>query len=323
MSTRVPNSEVWDGSPGHYEVRYLTFTDPASGTGVWIRLTMRAPSDGGTPEFFVWFLAMTPGGEVFARKTTHASAVAGGDTLRYGDAELGDTWTRGSVPDASWDLSWTPRLPMAEPVHPLLARARIAKTVFTVPHPDVLVSGTLAFGGRTLQVDAAKGGQAHLWGSKHAQRWAWTHCNDFDGVDDTFWEGVSVFVPRFGRTIGPSTPIVARVRGEAFASIGPVAIVRNASAFDLTSWTCTATDARRRLVAEITAPRETLVGVTYTDPDGEKAYCYNSEVASMTLHVEDRAGRAWRRRETLVSSGRTHFEYAQRTPVEGAELHLT
>ena len=36
----------WDGSAGHYEVWYLTLTDPAGGVGVWIRLTMVAPLAG-------------------------------------------------------------------------------------------------------------------------------------------------------------------------------------------------------------------------------------------------------------------------------------
>ena len=50
-------------------------------------------------------------------------------------------------------------------------------------------------------------------------------------------DGVSVFVPRLGREIGPSTPVVARVGGEDMLSIGPLAVQRNESEFDLTSWT--------------------------------------------------------------------------------------
>ena len=320
-----PNAVVWDGTPGHYEVFYVTLTDPASGFGVWIRQTMRAGLDGAPADCAVWFLAMHPDGRRFGRKETLPIDVWSGDggAIACGRSRLGDRGATGSVEGASWELSWSPRLPVAEPVHQLLRRAKIAKTVFTVPHPDVVIDGTIRFGDEELEVRGAKGGQAHLWGSKHAQRWAWTHCNDLEGAEDSYWEGVSVFVPRFGRTIGPSTPVVARVRGEDFRSHGPVQIVRNASTFDLTSWTCVATDGKRRLTAEITAPRASLVGVTYHDPDGDLAYCYNSEVASMTLHVEDRAGRAWRRRETLVSPGRTHFEYAQRTPVDGVELLTT
>ena len=38
------NALQWDGEPGHYEVYYLTTTDPQTGTGLWIRSTMLAPT---------------------------------------------------------------------------------------------------------------------------------------------------------------------------------------------------------------------------------------------------------------------------------------
>lgn len=321
----------WDGGPGHYEVYYLTATDPATGTGLWIRLTMRAPDDGhGAAECHLWFLAMTPDGRRVAHKETHPidRLVSEPDPfcVRVGDAVLTDTGTHGTMDGASWDLSWEPRLAAYHPVHPLLRRARIAKTVFVLPHADLRVSGTVTFDGTTLRLDGARGGQAHLYGSRHAERWTWTHCNDFAGADGAFFEGVSVFVPRFGRQIGPSTPIVARVLDDDFLATSPLQIARTRSTFDLTSWRCEATAGARRLIAHVTAPRETLVGVTYHDPDGREACCYNSEVASMRLEIHDRQGRGrggWALRETLVSDGRTHFEYAQREPVAGMELHLT
>ena len=71
------------------------------------------------------------------------------------------------------------------------------------------------------------------------------------------------------------------------------------------------------------APRRSLVGVTYHDPDGTPAYCYNSEVASLRLVVRDRAARGrfgWIVRDELVADGRAHFEYGQREPVPGVEL---
>ena len=87
----------------------------------------------------------------------------------------------------------------------------------------------MTFAGRTLELAGARGGQAHLWGSKHAPRWAWVHCNDFTGEDGTprptdFVDGVSVFVPRFGREIGPNTPIVGRFGGRDFSSVGPLRV---------------------------------------------------------------------------------------------------
>ena len=60
--------------------------------------------------------------------------------------------------------------------------------------------------------------------------------------------------------------------------------------------------------------------MTYHDPDGAPAYCYNSEVATMRLDVMHRSGRRWTTAETLHSDGCAHFEYAQRKPVPGASV---
>ena len=176
-----------------------------------------------------------------------------------------------------------------------------------------------------------RGGQAHLWGSKHANRWAWMHCNDFTGLDGSpragdFLDGVSVFVPRFGREIGPSTPIVGRLLGEDFSSTSPLVVTRNKSRFGLTSWHFETVSGNRRIAVEVDAPRESLVGVTYHDPDGEIPYCYNSEVASARVFVNDRARNVkggWILRDTLQSRGRAHFEYAQRETVPDVPLLVT
>jgi hypothetical protein len=253
--------------------------------------------------------------------------------LRLDGAVLTDEGMSGAIEGGagrcSWDLSWAPRLPAYGHVHPALRAAKIAKTILFLPHPDVEVSGTVEFGGRRFEVNAARGGQAHLWGSKHANRWAWAHCNDFvDGAGnsrrDTFVDGVSVFVPRFGREIGPNTPVVARIGGEDMLSISPLAVQRNRSDFDLTSWNFEARTLRRKLVGHVSARREDLVGVTYHDPDGDLAYCYNTEVADMRLEVFERSGplTSWRKRDDVRSDGRAHFEYAQREPLPGVELKI-
>lgn len=329
------NAFRWDGAPGHYEVYYLSLTDPASGVGAWIRYTMVAPQErtGEPATCALWFMAMDPDGaeRVVGRKATFPieRLVAESEPFRLdvADATLTDRGMAGAFGDVRWELAWEPRLPAYEHVHPFLRRAGIAKTVLFLPHADLEVSGTLVFGGRELALAGARGGQAHLWGSKHAGSWAWAHCNDFatpDGepVRDTFVDGVSVFVPRFGRQVGPSTPLVARVRGEDFASTSPVRVLRNQSTFGVTSWRFEARDGARKLVGEVDARREDLVGVTYHDPDGDLAYCYNSEIASMRVGVWDRSRSGWELRETLVADGRAHFEYAQREPLPDLTLHV-
>src|SRR4051812_6978386 len=133
MSQADANALVWDGAPGHYEVHYATLTDPVTGTGLWIRQTMVAPSDGRPGECAVWLAAMTPDGERFARKLslplTAMTATAAPFQLTTGQAVLTDRGMAGEVPDGSWELSWDPRLPPAELVHPLARRAGLTRTV--------------------------------------------------------------------------------------------------------------------------------------------------------------------------------------------------
>ncbi len=336
---QAPNTLRWDGTPGHYEVYYLSATDPDSGVGLWIRYTMLAPLDANEePSCAVWLMTMDPpGGEggVFARKQTlpisEMQTSSEPFSLEISSCTLDDRGMSGSFQDVSFDLRWQGRLSAYEHVHPILSRARIAKTVLCLPHADLQVSGTVAFAGRRLELARARGGQAHLWGSKHAGRWAWLHCNDLrdrdgDPVADSFIDGVSVYVPRFGREVGPSTPVLARICGEDFSSISPLRVLTNRSRFGLSRWELQAGDRRRRLRVEVDAPRDRLVGVTYHDPDGQPAYCYNTEVASLRVGLWERRGRgrsAWSLRRELVAPGLAHFEYAQREPLAGVGLALS
>jgi hypothetical protein len=325
------NALRWDGSPGHYEVHYLTTTEPRTGVGLWIRQTMLAP-DVGEPTCAVWFMATFPDSPAVARKLTLPAAkmIAEPEPFRLltGPAELTDEGMRGGFEDVAWDLRWAPGRGYQH-VRPMLQRLGVAKTVLVLPHGDVSVTGTVTLPGRReVALDGAPGGQAHLWGSKHSSRWTWAHCGDFADADGqpspgTFVDGVSVFVPRFGREVGPSSPVVGRLLDEDFLATSPMAVLRAASSLALTSWSLRATAGKRRIDVQVDAPRGSLVGVTYTDPDGEKAYCYNSEVASMRIAVFDRLrGGRWGLRQTLRSAGRAHFGYGQRVPVPGFELHV-
>jgi hypothetical protein len=332
-----PNRLQWNRQPGHYEVYYLTLTDPVSGVGAWIRYTMVAPSTGEPATAALWFLAMDPRPDrpsVLGRKRTYPIAALrhGADPfeLRIDSAVLTDRGMSGGFDDVSWELRWAPCRYALEHVHPLLRRAGVANTVLVLPQPDLDIEGTLNLGGETLSISGARGGQAHLWGSKHAGSWAWVHCNDFrtlegEAVVGAVVDAVSVIVPRLGRDVGPNTPVVGCIDGVQFASTAPLRVITNPSTFALTGWRFEAVSGKRKLIGEVDADREQLAGVTYHDPDGDLAYCYNSETATMRLHVYERARQVggWVHRQTLVAPQCAHFEYAQRTPVAGLELLTT
>ncbi len=333
-----PNSLQWSGAPGHYEVYYLTLTDPRTGAGLWIRYTMLAPlaETGERATAALWFLVMDPRGEgsTLARKATvpigELHAELNPFRLQIGAATLSDYGMSGAIDDVAWDLRWEPCKRSYEHVDGLLRRSGMAKTILVLPHADLRVEGTVTLPGEQLTLGGAHGGQAHLWGSKHASSWAWVHCSEFMTAEGTpapgsFVDAVSVLVPRFGREVGPSTPVLGRIDGRDFQSTSPLRVLANQSTFALTGWRFEAVDVGRRLVGEIDATREQMVGVTYRDPDGEPAYCYNSETASMRLHLFERSRQVggWSLRQTLVARGCAHFEFGAREPVPGLELMTT
>jgi hypothetical protein len=331
-----PNAMRWKGQAGHYEVYYLTLTDPATGVGVWIRYTLHAPTarSAQTPECALWFVAMDPRAgsrRVVGRKASYPTdRLRSQDDpfeLRIGESSLSDGRIQGAFEDVSWDVHWERSTHCYEPVHPLLQRLRLASTALVLPHADVALDGTVGFGGQQVELAGARGGQAHLWGTRHASSWAWVHCSDLstlsgERVDDTFVDGISATVARLGREIGPSTPVVARLDGRDFTSTSPLRIVSNSSTYTLTGWRFEAVAGGRKLVGEVDADRDQLAGVTYHDPDGAAVYCYNTETATLRLHVYERSRQVggWAHLQTLVGPGRAHFEYAQRAPVEGVEL---
>lgn len=315
-----PNALRWDRRPGHYEVYYVTLTDPATGVGLWVRYTLEAPL-AGDASCALWFAAMDPQNGVTARKATLpiASLEATGNPfqLRIGDAVLTDSGCAGAFDDVSWELRWEP----GKAYEPVPARLqRFASTVLVIPNGDVGIDGRANVAGRELAIDGARGGQAHLWGTKHAQSWAWARCSDFrtaagEPAADTFVDGVSARVRRFGRELGPTTLLVGRVGGQDLRS---VRLLPGRSSFGVTGWRFEAVAGRRKLIGEVEADARLLAGVTYHDPDGEPAYCYNSEAASMRLEVHERG----RPTVTLRSDGSAHFEYGQREPLPDQQLHV-
>lgn len=330
------NAMRWDGSPGHYEVWYVSMTDRGSGVGLWIRYTLLAPV-AGAPSASLWLMAMEPRRSssivIAHRESFPIDALAHAADpfeLMIAGAKLTDRGMRGAFGEVSWDLAWDSSPASYQHVDPLLRRSGMARTVLTLPHPDLAPQGTVDVRGRELRLRDARGGQAHLWGSKHAARWNWAHANAFETLagepaPGDFFDGVSVFVPRAGREIGPATPVLGRFSGQNFISTNPARVLLNRSRVGLSGWRVDAIDGARRLEVDVDAPRESLVGVTYLDPDGERAYCYNSEIASMRVHVWERskAHHGWTPVQTLVAPGRAHFEYAQREPVPGLRLHVT
>ena len=253
--------------PGHYEVYYLSATDPASGIGAVDPLHDARARSTAPAECSLWFMAMD-------RRTACASARK--VTLPVDRAERrrrpvpADASASASSPTAAWPAGsrtslgavagsracrrtststrccaarGSPRRARAAARRPARSRARCA------------------FGGRELELDGARGGQAHLWGSKHAAAGRGCTATTSPALDGA---------PRPGlrrRRLGLRAALRARDRAEhagrralprarTSRATGPLAVVRAPSRFGLTSWHFEARAGKRRIVGEVDAPRD-------------------------------------------------------------------
>lgn len=331
-----PNALRWDGTPGHYEVYYLTLTDRTTGVGAWIRYSMLAPLRPSTASesCALWLVVFDPHerppwrfGKLASFDIAQLRAQTEPFELNLAGATLTDRSMTGAFNDVAWDLRWSSPPAGHRHVHPALSRTGVARTELVMPHPDLEIAGEITVPGRRVVLSDARGQQAHLWGSKHARSWAWAHCNDFTTLQGEprpgcFVDGVSAVVAAGRRELGRGTPVIASIDGRELRSVSPGRVLTNYSVFSLTGWQFEAVDGDLKLVGEVDAARDQLAGVTYHDPDGELAYCYNSETASMRGNLYERARRVggWRHVEALTARGRAHFEYAQRTTIPDVEL---
>ncbi len=325
--TAADNLRRWDGtSRGHYEVWYVTFNHVASQTGYWIRYTLEAPLDGvGEPYAQLWFAqfdAKDPS-RTFGinRKFPIASMTASGPGEPFAVAiagnQLGHDRARGSLAvdghDVRWDLRWTPASRTHRHLPDVMyARGGLGETTVLSPNLDIALVGTMVVDGRTLTLDGAPGGQTHVWGRKHANAWAWGHCNAFDDHPGAAFEALTVKLKRRGVTLPPLTVLGLYLDGEALAFNQFRHTAMNRGEFGTGYYRFRAWSPTVRLEGEFAARPDDMLVAHYHDPDGAASYCSNTEIGDLRITVFRRAGTRWREAARLVAPRRGHFEVGAR-----------
>ncbi len=324
------NRARYTGDPGHYEVWYSTGSVPGKDIGWWIRTTLEHPLEG-DPYAAQWF-------SVFDRKKnkrwglcerfpiTALKAIDDPFEVVLGTTGQAVRLTGGHYSGAikapqdkghhgRWQFDWQPP---AEPHLHLPGFAytsSFASTVALAPTLDGCASGFLEIDGQRHDFENAPMYQTHLWGRKHAESWAWAHCNAFKDAPGVAFEGLCVRIRKWGmdwppltliRLKTPEVDIVFRELWEApFAT----------SSFGPGFWRFEAVKGRYRVSGKFHAPMDLLLRADYEDPDHEASYCNNSCVASAWINVEERDGLGWRPLATYVADGTAHMENAARLPM--------
>lgn len=324
----------WDGQRrGWYEVWFCKFVMPDEHAAFWFRYTILVPDAGkGDPQSMLWGMfydGRDPHRNLAIKEVyplAHLQADRDRFQLQMEGAFLGHGRASGRLHKGArgieWDLEFDPNDEPYYQLFPLLRKLEITKTRICTPNLDVRWRGRLVVNGHEYTVKDAPGQQSHIWGTKHAERWAWANCHLFSGDSTAMLEGFSAVIKLGPVVLRPLTPMLIRYRGQTYDMKGPLAIVRHRTEFSLGSWDFTAESGDLRFVGEVRAKLENLIGVEYKDPDGEPRYCYHDELADCRLKVYRRAGGEWRQEEELLAQGTCAGEWVTREKVAGVPIQI-
>jgi hypothetical protein len=304
------------GRSGRYEVWFLTFSDPATGAGYWIRSTYLSPRRG-PQEAGVWFARFDPvdprGTFGIHRRSEAWSISQRAFAVRIRDCLMSSGHAEGALEGGGRTVRWNLDYPTGGPTYRLLPaafyRGGLAPTRPYAPNVDTRVSGTVWVDGEPSEVLASPGQQGHLFGWRHAERWAWAHCGMFEDADAV----VHALVAQGRR--GPfHTPLLTSIgvcwQGEWIRLVK----VGRRRDFGLGTWRIDVESRHHRLTGRIEAPARAMIRARYRDPDGTERLCHNSEVASARLVLFERRSGGFEELAVLESRGTTHAEWAGRTP---------
>lgn len=325
------NAVRWrPGRHGLYEVWYLTLQDPDSGWAFWFRYTLEAPTDpGAASQAYLWAFAFPPSDEAGPASELQLldrySIDRFANRSRWGRfaIELGPAWldrqvARGRVGSGARRIAWELGLGRSSGsyrhVSPGLFHARVASTAVATPILSAPVSGTITVGERRFVIRRAVAEQGHVYGRRHADRWTWAHCHEFEGAPQMVFEGVSGQVSKLGLLLPPASPLMVRDRAQGLdlAWNGARAMWSPVSQFGLGYWSFEAEQGDRLLRGVVSAPLESFIRVEYRDPDGSPVWCNHSEAGDVTLELLERAGGDWTSLWRREAHGTAAFEFGDR-----------
>lgn len=292
----VANRPIWaPGRRNHLESWFAKGNDPASGRAFWLKYTIWAPIDPVAEAVCeTWAVIFDPrGGAITAGKEVRPLAGARfiDGVVDFGAGRRGDSYVEGDIADDAggrirWRVDWDgPSTPLVPFAWPWMYRARLPKSKTVTPHPDVRASGWIEFAGERWAFERVPAMQGHNWGTEHAPRYAWGHCNVFEGEDGAWFEGFSARVRIAGRLTPPLSSAFLRLPdGRRFAFNRWGALFGGSASIEDLVWRFELKgEGGHRLVGESRTTADRMAGLTYRNPDGSPLSCLNSKVADLEL----------------------------------------
>lgn len=276
----------WRGKPGRLEVWYATFTNPATRAALWVHCETVAPTAGEPYAlgWATWFPAEgPPRTERFGPEPVQPAS--GPDWFRAAGAVVGPEKLSGHARSIAWDLSWK------DTAAPLWTFPRLAWERELLPGaqvglaPTADFTGALTIDGSTVAVDNWRGNVAHIYGHGNAKRWAWVHADLGDG---DVLEAVAAVSHKPGlNRLSPLAFIRLRVDGKDWPTSG-LPSLRIRTTLGVQHWQLEGRIGRRDVLIRVDQPPERCVSLEYTDPDGGKCVCTNTEQADVYVELGDR-----------------------------------
>lgn len=326
----------WDrtGAP-HYEVWFLTLNHVASQRGFWFRYVLESPigtDPNPQPSASLWAAAFnrTVSEQMFGLSRVYAIDQFEADgrddsILRIGSSLFSSCSASGRVEDGrhsiEWDLAYEP----CESTYHHISRAviRLARPTSFVcsPNLNTRFSGRITVDGEEFLLDREPGCQSHLWGRKHVDDWVWVHSNAFQKHPETVFEGLAARTGRGARSLPPVQSLYLRHRGEEHRFVRLRLAEQWGRKMGMGFWSFSAMNTRFYIEGAAQCRLRDMLQAEYTDPDGERLYCINSEVANLKIRLFKRVhGVRWRHLETIKSFGTAHLEHASRASEPGVRM---
>lgn len=300
---------------GHYESFYQRGNHPSRPLAFWIRYTLFSPQDrpaDAVGELWAIVFDGETGRHVAVREeypidrcTFDRSRLA----VRVPGGTLGPDRLTGAASSGGhrigWDLSYGGGQPPLYLLPRRLYDGGFPKAKNLVGRPLVSYDGQLDVDGRPVDVTGWVGAQAHNWGSRHTDHYAFGQVAGFDDAPEAFLEVVSAQV-RLGPVTTPLlTFCVLRHDGQEHSLVSFADALRAKARFGYFDWDFRTGNRSVRVEGRLTAPAEAFVGLTYANPPGGAKQCLNTKLAAATVTVTDRASGS---RRVLSTRHRALFE---------------
>ena len=311
---------------GHVESWFLKANDPRSRRALWLKWTVwagdRAPAAAIAE---VWAVAFGAARGQVAVKTAVpfdgglAHFDARGLDVTVDGCSLTATSAKGRVESGgrviAYDLTIDPRGgPLLHYPSAWMYSGPWPAQKLASPIPSARVSGTFEVQGETWAVDGWPGMVGHNWGSRHSPRYAWAHCNAWEGADDFLFEGVSGGAGPHG--LG-GTVLCFRLDGVRHDLNGLRSLAHNTGAITPRRWTFRGRARDVAIDGEMWAESDDFVGLFYENPSDPPTHCLNSKLAQARLEIEVR-GRA----PFVAMSRAAALEIGTTDPTHGVRMYV-